>query len=215
MPVSLVPRPGERRERLQQPLRVRVTRCVAELGRRRRLDDLARVHDRDPVGELEQERDVVRDEEDCEAEVLLERLDLLQDLALDDHVERGRRLVHDDQLRLQRERHRDDHALAHAAGELVRVGADALAVDADELEDLAGLCERPALRDLLVRAHHVHELVAYAHHRVERVHRALEDHRDVAPAEPAQLALLLADDVLSAGRGCFRRRCDRASGGSA
>ena len=32
-------------------------------------------------------------------------LDLLQDLALHDHVERGRRLVHDDELGLERERH--------------------------------------------------------------------------------------------------------------
>ena len=52
-------------------------------------------------------------------------LDLLQDLALHDDVERGRRLVHDHELGLERERHRDDHALAHPARELVRVGADA------------------------------------------------------------------------------------------
>ena len=57
---------------------------------------------------------------------LLQRLDLLEDLPLDDDVEGRRRLVHDDQLRLQRERHGDDHALAHPAGELVRVRAEAL-----------------------------------------------------------------------------------------
>ena len=49
-----------------------------------------------------------------------------------------------------------------------------------------------------MRAHHVHELVADAHHGVERVHRALEDHGDVAPAEAAQLLLALADEVLAA-----------------
>ena len=68
---------------------------------------------------------------------LLELLELLQDLALHDDVERGRRLVHHDQLGLERERHRDHDALAHAAGELVRVRAHALAVDADELEQVA------------------------------------------------------------------------------
>ena len=61
-----------------------------------------------------------------------------EDLALDDDVERGRRLVHDHQLGLERERHRDDHALAHAAGELVRVGANAAAVDADQVEQVGG-----------------------------------------------------------------------------
>jgi len=36
--------------------------ALAELGGGRGLDDLSRVHDRDAVGELEQERNVVRDE---------------------------------------------------------------------------------------------------------------------------------------------------------
>ena len=115
-------------------------------------------------------------------------LDLLEDLALHDDVERGRRLVEDHELGSQRERHRDDHALAHAAGELVRVRAHAAGVDADELEQLAGAARaRRCFEIALVRAHHVDELVADAHHRVERVHRALEDHRDVAPAEASQL----------------------------
>ena len=88
--------------------------------------------------------------------------DLLQDLALHDDVERGRRLVHDHELGLERERHRDDHALPHAAGELVRVRAERRAVDADELEQLAGARERAPLRDALVRPDHVDELVADA-----------------------------------------------------
>ena len=125
-------------------------------------------------------------------------LDLLQDLPLHDDVERGRRLVHDHELRVERERHGDDHALAHAARELVCVGARAALVDADEVEQLAGALERVALRDVLVRAHHVDELVADAHHRVERVHRALEDHRDVAPAVLAQLLRALRDQVVAA-----------------
>ena len=44
---------------------------------RRGLDELAGVHDRDPVRELEQQRHVVCDEEDGEAEVALQRFDLL------------------------------------------------------------------------------------------------------------------------------------------
>ena len=116
-------------------------RARLEPGGRRRLHDLARVHDRDPVRELEQQREVVRDEEDREAEVALEILDLLEDLALHDHVERGRRLVHDHQLGVERERHRDDHALTHPAGELVRKRAHAAAVDPDDLEQLLRACE--------------------------------------------------------------------------
>ena len=75
-----------------------------------------------------------------------------EDLALDDDVERRRRLVHHDQLRLERERHRDDDALPHPARELVRVRAHAVTVDADELEQVARTRERLTSSDLLVRA---------------------------------------------------------------
>ena len=51
-----------------------------------------------------------------------QRLEQVEDLRLDRHVERGGRLVEDQQLRLGRERARDQRALAHAAGELVRIG---------------------------------------------------------------------------------------------
>jgi hypothetical protein len=47
----------------------------------------------------------------------------VEDLGLDGSVQCGGRLVRDDQLRAQRERHRDHRALPHAAGELVRVPA--------------------------------------------------------------------------------------------
>ena len=51
--------------------------------------------------------------------------DQVEDLALDGDVERGGRLVGDQQVGLAGERHRDGDALALAAGELVRIGVDA------------------------------------------------------------------------------------------
>ena len=47
-----------------------------------------------------------------------------KDLRLDRDVERGRRLVGDDQRRAVQQRDRDRDALAHAAGELVRIGVE-------------------------------------------------------------------------------------------
>ena len=44
--------------------------------------------------------------------------DQVEDLLLDRHVERRRRLVGDQQLRLARDRHRDHHALLLAARQL-------------------------------------------------------------------------------------------------
>ena len=46
------------------------------------------------------------------------------DLRLDGGVERRRRLVGEQQVGLDEERHGDHHALAHAARELVRIGVE-------------------------------------------------------------------------------------------
>ena len=68
---------------------------------------------------------------------LLEVLEQAQHLRLDHHVERRRRLVGDQQPRLAGQREPDEHALALAAGELVRVVVRAPRRQADELEQLA------------------------------------------------------------------------------
>ena len=81
-------------------------------------------------------------------------------------------------------------------GELVRIRAHTVAVDADELEQVSGARERlAACRTFSCALDHVEELVADAGDRVERVHRALEDHRDVPPAEGPQVLRPHRDDV--------------------
>ncbi len=64
----------------------------------------------------------------------------VDDLRLQRHVERGRRLVGDEQVGIHEERHGDGDALAHPAGELVRVVIDALlrVGDADPAQHLDG-----------------------------------------------------------------------------
>ena len=54
---------------------------------------------------------------------LLQRTDQPQNLFLHGDVERGGRLIGNDELRLQSERGGNEHALAHAAGKLVRIRA--------------------------------------------------------------------------------------------
>ena len=62
----------------------------------------------------------------------------LEDLRLDRHVERRRRLVGDQELGLAGDGHGDHHPLAHAARELVREGVEALfrRRDADHVHQL-------------------------------------------------------------------------------
>ena len=89
------------------------------------LDDLAALHHVDAVGEAAHDAEIVGDEHDRHAEPLLQIGEQLEDLRLDRHVERGRRLVGDQHVGVVGERHGDHHALALAAGHLVRIGVDA------------------------------------------------------------------------------------------
>ena len=76
------------------------------------LDDPARVHDREPPADAGERREVVGDEHHRQPEVPLQLLEQLEHLRLHHHVERGRRLVGDQQARVARERERDQHPLA-------------------------------------------------------------------------------------------------------
>ena len=89
------------------------------------LDDLAGVHDRDPVAGLGDDPEVVGDQQDRRVEVAAQVGEDAEDLRLDDHVERGRRLVGDQDLGLEHQGQRDHDPLPHPAGELVRVLAEA------------------------------------------------------------------------------------------
>ena len=109
------------------------------------LRDPAGVHHQHPVARLGDHREVVGDQDQRQPEVLPEPLEELEDLRLDHDVERGRRLVADDDRRIAGEGHRDHRALAHAAGQLVRVRAGALARDADEVQQLHGARRRRLL----------------------------------------------------------------------
>ena len=137
------------RDRPQQPPGVRVPRVVEQLVQRALLDHLPGVHHQHAVGDVGDDAEVVGDEHDRRARRVAEVTQLAQDLGLDRHVQRGRRLVGDQQLRRARERHRDHHALAHPARELVRVGPRALGRpwDPDPSQQLAPPLEAAPARE--------------------------------------------------------------------
>ena len=88
------------------------------------------------------------DEQHRHAALTLQLLQELQDLRLHGDVECRCRFVGDQQFRLVGERHGDHHALALAAGKLVRIAAAAAffrLADADLVEQLQRAFARAAL----------------------------------------------------------------------
>jgi hypothetical protein len=86
-------------------------RPVEHVAHHALLDDAAVLHHRDPVGDLRDHAEIVGDEHHAHAARALQRADQPQDLHLGGDIERGGRLVGDQQRRLERQRHRDHHAL--------------------------------------------------------------------------------------------------------
>jgi len=166
-------------------------RAGEDLVRWRSLDDLAGVHDGDPVADLGDDAEVVRDQEDRETESISQRRKQTNDLDLDRDVERGRRLVGDQQLGRARESERDHRALRHPARQLVRIGAvDALRRrQTDRAEQIERTRLRLTARAALVCPIDLLEHRADARDRIEEASRVLEDHRDLRAADRTHLAL--------------------------
>ena len=126
------------RERAEEPEGVRVLRLLEHGRGVALLDDLARVHDPDPVAQRPDDAEVVGDEQDRGVRLGLERSDEVEHARLDRGVQTGRRLVEDEELRVGGERDGDDDALLHPARQLVRIALeDPLRVaDLDAMEGL-------------------------------------------------------------------------------
>ena len=203
-------RPVEPRHRAQQPHRVGMARPVEHRVGRALFGHARGVHHDDAVGVARHHAEIVRDDDQRDVELARQVLHQLQDLRLDGDVERGGRLVGDDELGIAGEPDRDHHALAHAAGELVRILVEpAFGVgDADELQQLDGAGARLRVVHSHVDRQRLGDLQPDGEQRVERGHRLLEDHRDVAAADLAHLLVVEIEQALAVedrcGRGCGR-----------
>ena len=179
----------EARDRAQQRIGVGMPRRAEQLEHVRGLDDAAGIHHRDPVGDLGDHAEIVGDHHDRHAELALERQKQVEDLRLGRDVERRGGLVGDQELGPAHQRHRDHHALAHAAGQLVRIGVRAIARggDADHVQHGHRLAPGLAAAERAVLAQRLDQLVADPIDRVERGHRLLKDHAEAVAAHVPHL----------------------------
>lgn len=154
------------------------------------------VHDGDTVRQFQQQRQVVGDEDDREAQLAPQPEHLREDLALHHDVDSRCRLVHHHQLGPAGQGQGDGGTLAHAAGQLVRMVADAVGGYADQGEQFNG--PRPGV-PLAQRAvagpQDVGELGTDPHHRVQRVHGGLEHDGQRGPPVAAHPPAVERDEI--------------------
>ena len=149
----------------------------------------ALVHHQHPIGDIGDHAHIVGDENHPHLHLLLQHFDELQDLRLNRHVQRRRRLVGNQHRRTAGERHGNHHALAHAAGKLMRVATqNGLRLrNAHQLQHPSGLAERFIAAQPLMQADGLGDLFPDRENRVQGGHRLLEDHRNIRPAHALHL----------------------------
>ena len=108
-------------DRRQQGLGVRVVGTVEDLLGGAELHDAAEVHHRDPVAEIADHAEVVRDEQVARAVTRLKIGEHVQDRRLHRHVEGTRRLVAHDDPGITGEGAGDGDALLEATRQLTRL----------------------------------------------------------------------------------------------
>ena len=165
------------------------------LVRVRVLHHRAEVHDAHRVRDVLDDREVVRDEEVREAEVLLQPLEQVDYLRLDGHVQRGNGLVADYEVRVERQRAGDADALPLAAGELVRIAVLVVFLQPAGAHDAADVVVKLLLGHDVVLADRLAYYLAHGYARAEAGVRVLEDYL-YARSEPAQLLTAHLEDVL-------------------
>ena len=96
------------------------SRALVDIGGRLDLDDLAVIEDGDAIGHRQRLALVVGDEDEGDAELFLQRLQLFLHLLSELEIERAERLVEQQHLGSVDQRAGERHALALTAGELRR-----------------------------------------------------------------------------------------------
>ena len=113
-------------------------------------------------------RQVVGDEQQRGANLLLHLADQRQHALLHHHVERRGRLVGDDEFRPADRRQRDGDALAHAAGQFVRIRIEYVARQMQPPQVRPHAIEESPARRVDVAGGEVDEGMPHPPHRVQR-----------------------------------------------
>jgi hypothetical protein len=186
---------GQRFEQLAAVGMARITVKVCPVGL---FHQLPGIHDRHPVRHAGHDAEVMGDQQDSHAGVLLQLLQQLQHLRLDGHIQCRGRFIGNQQVRLAGQRDGDHDALFHAAGQLVRILSLAAARvgNADGIEQLQYPVGGHTTFHRVMLAQYLGNLVTDRQHGIQRGHRFLEDHGNAPPADAAHAGFGQGGDLL-------------------
>src|SRR5438309_473350 len=153
------------------------------------LHDPAALEDRHLVSELQGLVQIVADEQDRFPDALLQDEEFVLQLPADQGIERGERLIHEQDIRIGGQGACQSHALLHAAGELAAVALTPLR-EADQLEVLVD-DTAATVGGLTAQLEAQADVVAHRPPRQEA--KLLKHHGDAQPADAPQRGRIAVD----------------------
>ncbi len=174
-------------------------RSFKDIFRRTGFNDLATAHNGDAVSEMANNSKIMCDQDHGHAKTLLQRLQKIEDLCLDRHVECRSRLIRNQNIRFVGERHGNHDTLALPTGKLVRIAVDTPLRfrNPHKLEELEHACTRLSFAAAPMVNDRLGDLRADPVKRIKRRHGLLENHGDFRPADVIQFIDRQADELPS------------------
>jgi len=156
------------------------------------LHDLTPLHHRHPIRHLRHNRQVVRDEQHRQPMLPPQPIQQRQNLRLHCNIQRRRRLIRDQQPWPVHNRHRDQNPLPLPPGKLVRIilrpplhPRQTCPPKSHLLHRRKNLRPHGSTRlTRMMRPDRLCDLRPHRHHRIQRRHRLLKDHRNLPPTSP-------------------------------
>ena len=138
----------------------------------------ASVHHQHLIADPGDDAEIVGDHDNRGVKLTLQFVQQRHDLRLNGHVQRGGRLIGNQQFWPTQQSHRDHHALTHTAGKLVRIHSHTLTRfrHFDRIQHFDRLFKRFGLAHAFMQHQHFHQLLTYPHVRVQGGHWVLENH---------------------------------------
>ena len=124
---------------VEKRLCIRMHRFSVEFLPAAFLDNIAEIHDNNPVGDMLDNRKVMGDEDHRQVSFLQQLGQQVEHLGLDGNVKGGNRFIGDDQVRFCRKGSGNADSLPLAAGEFMRIALGMVVIKTDLVEKLDDL----------------------------------------------------------------------------
>jgi len=179
----------QRGYRVQKSTGVGVRRSMENFALRSQFHEIAGIHHRDAVGDLGNDREVMRNKEHGQAKLGSQFGEELENLRLHGDIESGGGFIGNQQHGTIHYCHRDHDALAHASGELIRViaGTKSRVRDRYCFHRRHGVIPSFPLCDIGMHCDGLGDLFANSHHWIQRSHGLLKNHGYLRSAQASHL----------------------------